>query len=315
LKAIFWTRQEVGHLEQSDWRETNLAKAIQNGARLHGDEVEIRAVKDGAGPQVLDCDLVFKIGVKSRDWFRAYNAAGIPYCYFDKGYIRTRADEWLEYWRVSVNGHQPLSYVETASHDCKRADGMGLKFNPWKEPRGDAILVDGASGKHHFFHAPSDLKLDTKEELAAHATEVARRLIKRIRDLTQRPIYYRPKPSWKEATPIPEADEYCRGRAGVPDKEPFHDIRRAHAVVTYSSNLCFDSVLDGVPSVVLGVGITRPISSSSLEDLERPRLASEDERRQWLNNVAWTQFKPREYHDGTAWPIIRKMVECTPIKC
>jgi hypothetical protein len=309
MKAIFWTRQEVGHVEQSDWRETNLAKAIQNGARIHGDEVEILEVADASGPKVIDCDLVLKCGVKSRDWFRAYNAAGIPYCYFDKGYIRTRATEWLDYWRVSVNGHQPLDYVKKATNDRDRADGMELSFAPWRKPRGESIVVDGASGKHHYFHAPASI---TRETLDAYAHKISVDLIERLRQISQRHIIYRPKPSWKGARPI-EGAEYARGRLGVPDKEFSFDIDRGHVVITYGSNLCFDAALRGVPSLVLGHGIAGPISSRTLDDLEDPLLATDADRRQWLNNVAWSQFRMREFKDGTAWKVIRAMVDCTPI--
>jgi hypothetical protein len=307
VKAIFWTRQEVGHLPQSDWRETNLAKAIQDGAKIYGDEVKIMAVPDDGQPTVEDCDLVLKIGVKSRNWFRAYNRANIPYCYFDKGYIRTRAAVWLEYWRLSVNGHQPLDYVRTAKHDRRRADSLGLDFKPWVSG-GDAILVDGSSGKHHYFHADRDYSKSQMGELHNDAHEIACGLVKRIRDVSSRPIIYRPKPSWKYAKPIP-GTEYSTGKDWRPA------INRAHCVVTYGSNLCFDAALYGKPSLVLGHGIAGPISSTDLSELENPRLASDDERRQWLSNVAWTQFHALgEYRNGMAWKTIRDMVECTPIE-
>jgi hypothetical protein len=307
LKAIFWTRQEIGHLPQSDWRETNLAKAIQNGARVHGDEVEILPVPDDGQPEVRDCDLVLKIGVKSRNWFRAYNKAGIPYAYFDKGYIRTRAVQWLEYWRLSVNGHQPLEYVKHAKHDRKRADKLELSFKPWKHD-GNAILVDGSSGKHHYFHADRDYSSAQMDELHEDANEIARSLCERIRAVSPRPIIYRPKPSWKKARPIP-GTEYSTG------KDWRTAMARSHVCVTYGSNLCFDAVLYGVPSVVLGVGIAKPISSTDLSELENPHLAPEHVRQQWLNNVAWTQFHALdEFHSGMAWKVIRDMVECTPIE-
>lgn len=306
MKAIFWTRQEVGHLHQSDWRETNLAKAIQNGARLHGDEVEIKAVPDDGQPIIEPCDLVLKIGVKSRNWFRAYNRSGIPYCYFDKGYIRTRAVVWLEYWRLSVNGHQPLDYVRHAKHDRQRADKLELDFKPWRND-GSAILVDGSSGKHHYFHADRDYTQAEMPQLHEDANEIARSLCERIRAVTKRPIIYRPKPSWKYARAIP-GTEYSRG------KEWRNVMARSHCIVTYGSNLCFDAALFGVPSIVLGHGIAGPISSTDLAELENPRLASDDERRQWLNNVAWTQFHALdEFQNGMAWKVIRDMVECTPI--
>lgn len=312
MKAIFWTRQEVGHLQQSDWRETNLARAIQRGAKLCGDSVEIREVPDDGQPEIVPCDLVLKIGVKSRNWFRAYNRAGIPYAYFDKGYIRTRAVVWMEYWRVSVNGHQPLDYVKWAQHDRARADKMELDFDAWKID-GTHILLDGSSGKHHYFHADREYSKDQMGELHSDAQAIAVDLVKQIKAKTKKPIIYRPKPSWKLAKPIP-GTEYARKRPGIGDKEWRYDMRRAHCCVTVGSNLCFDAALFGVPSIVLGHGIAGPISSTSLDDIEAPYLASSAERRQWLNNVAWTQFHALdEFESGMAWRVIRDMVECTPI--
>lgn len=307
MKGIFWIRQE-GHLEASDHRETDLAVAIQQGAKRHGDEVEIREVADGENPQIiLACDLVLKIGVKSRNWFRAYNAAGIPYCYFDKGYIRTRAPiKWLDYWRLSVNGHQPLRYVEAAKHDDKRAKEMELDFLPWRQKRGDPIVVDGASGKHHYFNA--EIEFASRQELDGYASNIALELVARISARTKRPIVYRPKPSWKGARPIPHT-EYARGRAGVADKDFAYDLRRAHCVITYGSNLCFDAACFGVPSIVLGEGIAKPISSTTLDEIESPKLASDSERRQWLNNCAWCQFKLEEFRSGMGWEVIKDMVE------
>lgn len=316
MKAIFWVRQER-HLEQTDWRENDLAHAIQQGAQKHGDTVEIREVADGGEPQVLACDLVLKIGVKSRNWFRAYNAQGIPYCYFDKGYIRTRAPiKWLDYWRMSVNGHQPLRYVATAKHDDKRARQMELAFHPWRQERGEPIVVDGSSGKHCYFHSDIELDAFPKErrqaELDAQAMGIAIDLVAKVKAVSKRPIIYRPKPSWPGARPI-NGTEWARGRPGIGNKDFAYDLRRAHCVITYGSNLCFDAAVDGVPSIVLGEGIAKPISSTSLDEIESPRLASDSERQQWLNNCAWCQFKLDEFRSGVGWQVIKDMVACSPL--
>lgn len=309
MKAIFWTRSEEGVVARSDWRETNLAKAIQNGARLCGDEVEIRTVDD-LTPEVRDCDLMLGIGVKRRDWFRAYNAAGISYCYFDKGYIRKRAEkEWLLYWRASVNGHQPIGYVRQAKHDRGRADRMSLRLSPWREPRGDLLIVDGSSAKHAYFHAPSNI---SRKDVHEYADKISRDLVERIRSVSQRSVVFRPKPSYRQAKPI-EGTEFARGRGAVHVKDFEYDFDRAHAVITYGSNLCFDAVLHGVPSIVLGHGIAGPISSTSLDDIEDPYLAPERDRQQWLNNVAHSQFKLEEFSSGEGWQVIRDMMASCPI--
>jgi hypothetical protein len=308
VKAVFWIRHEK-HLEATDWRENDLALAIQDGAKTCGDEVEIRETTSPE-PVVVDCDLMLGIGCKSRYRFQAYEKAGIPYAYFDKGFIRTRAPiKWLDYWRVSVNGHQPVAYVERAHNGRERADSMGLDFSPWYSrsyPDHSAILLDGSSGKHMAFHDMGDPQ------------NVAEDLFKRIRDVSSRPVIYRPKPSFRRFedggkifNPKPIAgSEWARGRPGIHNKDVAYDLRRSHVVVTHGSNLCFDAALLGIPSIVLGHGIAGPISSQHLEELENPRLASDDERREWLNNVAYCQFKLAEFKSGLGWQAIKDMMVC-----
>lgn len=312
MKAIFWIRPEKDDRPRSDWRETHLAEAIQNGAKLCGDEVTI---KDYAGePQVEDCDLVMGIGVKRRDLFRAYNAAGISYAYFDKGYDRKRASEWLEYWRVSVNGHQPLRYVEWAKHTSDRADSMRLELTPKWYAHNKAqryVLVDGSSAKHYYFEVDGNM---TMEELQDYTDHQRRSIVQRICDAyPNRPIIFRPKPSDRKAQRIMgstggEPIQWSRQKEGL-----VSDLSVSHVVVTPSSNVCLDAILYGVPSIVLGDGIARSISSTSLDDLEHPYLADMAERQRWLNNVCWCQFKTREFATGLGWQVIRDMHACSPL--
>jgi len=309
MRVIFWTRQEVGTRVESDWRETNLAKAIQNGARAHGDEVEILTTPDDGSIEVHPCDLVCKVGVKSRHWFTAYAEAGIPWLYFDKGYIRERApDQWLNYWRMSVNSHHPIEYLAKAKHGSNRANGMGFRFTSWQEDRGRHIVLDGGSEKNFKFNGIVPESADIGD-VDAHCRKVVRRI---QACAPGRPIIYRPKPSSKGRQAI-EGSEFARNR-GVPLKDLGHDLDRAWAVVTYNGAICYDANRVGVPSIVLGSGPARPISSTSLEELENPRLASSEERRQWINNLAWCQFKMREIRDGVAWSIVKEMLDLTPIK-
>lgn len=308
MKAIFFTREEEGVVAKNDERETDLAKALQSGARVHGDEVEIRLARSAYDAEIVDCDLVCLAGVKSRYWFRAYQAAGIPWLYFDKGYIRERAaDKWLKYWRLSVNSHHPIAFLEKARKDRTRADKMEFKFAPWRKDRGRHIIVDGGSEKNFKFNGivPEHATIGDVDK---HCEE----LVKRIEGLAPgRPVIYRPKPSSKGRHAIEGTEFAYKGRAGVHHKDVGHDLERAHVVVSYSSAICYDAHRIGVPSIVLGGGPARPISSTSLDDIEGPRLATDAERRQWLSNLAWCQFEMPEYKDGTAWLIVREMLACS----
>lgn len=296
MRAIFWQ-----HAEHE--RERALANALAVSARTLGDTVEIRDVEGGV-PEIVDCDLMMKVGVKSRDWFRAYAKAGIPWCYFDKGYDRHRAAVWMEYWRVSVNGHQPVSFVEKAKKDSKRADESRLHLTDWIYPEEGAVIVDGSSSKHWYFH--SDKHFETKAALDAWANKVVADYVAEVKAATTRKIIFRPKPSWHRAMPI-VGTEFSGGKLIGPV------LQRAHALVTYGSNCCVDAVCAGVPAIVLGDGIARPISSISLRDIGQPRRASMSERRQWLNNCAWCQFDMDEYASGVGWRIIREMIDYAPL--
>lgn len=289
MKVIAWVSDNKN-------RERLLAKAIAEGVQRSGDQCDVLVKPAGGPPEVLACDFVCFVGVKNRDNFRRYQEAGINWGYFDKGYIRRLAEkddrsaEFMTYWRVAVNAHQPLSFVTTVKKDDTRARQQDLRLEPWRE-RGEAILIDGSSAKHYSFAQYGD------------PTAIARALVAQLKGISDRPIIYRPKPSWTGARPI-AGTEYSNGK----DFRPA--FARTHVLVTYGSNLCFDAALAGVPSIVLGEGIARPISSTSILDCETPHLASDADRQQWLNNVAWCQFKLEEFRSGLAWRTMREMIEC-----
>jgi hypothetical protein len=311
VKAVFWTRLERGRVEESDWRETNLAEALQSGAHAKGDEVEIRIAQSAYEADVVDCDLVCMAGVKSRFWFKAYAEAGIPWLYFDKGYIRERAsDQWLKFWRMSVNSHHPIEFLAKARKGSKRAEAMGFRFAPWRSNRGAAVVLDGGSEKNFKFNGivPESA---TIEDVDAHC----KALVKKIEEIAPgHPVIYRPKPSSRGREGIEGTEFAYKTRAGVAAKDYAHDLNRAHCVVTYNGAISYDANRMGIPSIVLGSAPARPISSTLLSEIWMPRLASTAERQQWINNLAWCQFTPVEVAMGVAWEIAREMLEHTPTK-
>ena len=269
-------------------RERLLSEAFLTGVRAHGDETDSRAL--GQEP-TFDCDVAVMVGVKSRELFHAHARAGVQLCYLDKGYARhsrTDAIRGWEYWRVAVNGHQPTGKFR-ANYPSDRLDYIGWEFRPWRES-GAQIVIAGSSQKYHDFYG---LK---------NPTDWAAKLIKEIEGINPRVLVYRPKPSWKEAVPINGA-RFSQGEAGISD-----DLRGAHALVTHGSNACFEAMLAGVPSIILGDAVAKPISSTTLADIENPRLASNAEREAVLRWLAYCQFTMSEMHSGEAWQTIRKQI-------
>lgn len=275
MKVGFWCGEND--------REEELALAFVRGASRRG--VDGRVIYRADGLLDRDYDVACVFGVKSFDLFRAHTSRGIPVVYFDKGYIRRSSST---YWRMSVNAHSPVDWVASARMPTDRADRQQYRVRRWCG--GKSIVIAGASEKYHRFYG------------LPHPTEYARQLIKRIRELSEAPIVYRPKPSWRNATPIPGSDYSDSGQIG-------EVLRDAAVLVTHGSNACLDAILDGVPSIVLGNGITKSVSSAKIEDVACPHKASFSSITQMLANVAYCQWTTEEIGAGDLWDVLMPQLE------
>lgn len=268
-------------------REQHLADAFLKGAAVHGQRTEKIALS--AEPDVGRADVVAMVGVKSRLLFERVVAAGAVPVMLDKGYVRTRragARIW-EYWRVSAGAHHPTgSSLMRRKMPSDRWDALGLECAPWRA-RGNQIVIAGSSAKYHAFYGLPE------------PNEYYSELVLDIQARTQRPIIYRPKPSFKDAVPI-EGTDFSTGDENITDA-----LWGAHALVTHGSNACFEAALLGVPSIVLGDAVAAPISSRDLDEIETPMRGK---REQWFHNLAFHQFTEQEFSDGIAWEQIGRWV-------
>jgi hypothetical protein len=280
VKVRFWRSDKP--------RERMLSEAFLTGVKMHGDEIDQKFLGE---PFSDDCDVAVMVGVKSRELWSEHTRAGVALIYLDKGYDRhSRMDDisgW-EYWRASVNGHQPTSKFRP-DYPEDRKKNLGWQFRPWRKS-GKHVIIAGSSAKYHNFY-------NIKEP-----TEWARKLIKYLNRATKREIIYRPKPTWKEAVPI-EGSTFS-GR----DQKISDVLNGAHCMITHGSNACFEAMLAGIPTIVMGDAVMKPISSITEEDIEKPRLASDKERHQVLNFLAYQQWTLAEMLDGKAWPVIRRQL-------
>lgn len=284
---------KVVFLASDKARERVLADAFLVGVRKHGDSGEMRVLTPEPTVQE-DADVVCMCGVKSNERFHAHARAGIHTLMLDKGYTRHSVSgdirAW-EYWRVAVDHHHPTHYLMREKRPMDRLNRLGLELKPWRLKTGTGhILLAGSSAKYHAFYSLKD------------PTEWAEKLIRRFSRLAPgRKIIYRPKTSWKEAEPIDGASFEQGG--------PIEDaLVGAHALVTHGSNACFEAILNGVPCLILGDAVARPISVTAEEDIEKLRMVSDAERMQWLANLAYQQWTLREMSQGLAWEHIRPVI-------
>ncbi len=277
---------KIGFLASDKPREHLLADAFLLGAKKHGHEAEVFPLQPE--PFVGPYDVACMVGVKSRELWRAHKAAGIPTIYLDKGYCRQKRKDGVagwEYWRVSINAHHPTARLSEERLPSDRLDELGLELKPWRKA-GRQIVIAGSSMKYHEFYGLSN------------PTTYASGIVKGLREVTNRPIVYRPKPSWREAVPIRKA------RFSRPPESIGSVLQGAHALVTHGSNACFEAILAGVPCVILGDAVARPLSTTALENIEAPFLAKQRQRVQWLANLAYWQWTLKEMASGAAWDFI-----------
>ena len=259
--------------------EHRLAEALSDGC-----PDKFRILKDGYQGGY---DLYCVMGVKNARMIRRLQAKGHRFLYFDKAYNR----DWPEWWRVAIDAHQPTAYLGLMDCPPDRARVQGWASKPWREEGGHIVLA-GSSAKYHKLYGLDD------------PNEYAHAIIRTLQKVTGRAVYYRPKPSWGGAADIDGAKLINRARHPITD-----DLRGAHALITHGSNACLEAMLEGVPSIVLGNAVARPISSTTLADIEAPRLADDDERGQLFNNLAYCQWSLEEMRRGPFWEFL--MNACT----
>jgi hypothetical protein len=273
------------YVSPGKFREENLVKAIAAGVRDAGDQFSCGL---NSVHQPVLADVAVMIGMKSADLRQRCVAAGQRVLTFDKGY--DRKEDW---WRVAIDRHQPTDYLPLLDRPADRRIAARWRTLPWRA-NGQFVLIAGGGAKYHSVWNLSPV------------AQWAQEMVDGIRAAGwQGDIQYRPKPSQPDKT-VP---------AGSTLSAPKHIVdamKGCHAVVTFGSNACFEAVCQGVPAIVLGDAVMRPISSTSLAEVCAPRLASVDDRLRILNALAFCQFREGEWSAGKAWPEVKRQLEEVP---
>lgn len=198
--------------------------------------------------------------------------------YVDLGYwSRRKRTRWDGYHKLALNSRHPTAYFQRTQHPPDRFNSHHLQIRPWRE-EGRHILVAGMSDK-----------AAQAEGFQPHQWETE--TIQRLKLLTNRPIFYRPKPNWANARPI----ENSSFRRDVPLE---NDLLDCHAVVAHHSNVAVDALLAGVPCICPG-GVASVLSGRELEQIDKPPTPRG--REQWAADLAYTQWSIAEIEGGDAF--------------
>jgi hypothetical protein len=262
-------------------REAPLRDAWVAGCKVTGDEL---VVLPNSVAEPVPADVAVMVGLKSIDFRFKCQALGQRVLTFDKGY--DRKEDW---WRVSIDTHQPTPYLMTLKRPDDRMRAAGWSLMPWRVSNPDSpVIIAGGGRKYYDAH-------DLAEPVAYIGS-----IVEAIRAAgCRRKIWYRPKPSMADVIPV--RDTVLSRHKSIYQILGGHAAGSgdgAHALITYGSNACFEAMLAGVPSIVIGDAVMRPVSSTSLAEIERPRFASEDDRLSLLSTLAYCQFRLHEIAIG-----------------
>jgi hypothetical protein len=267
-------------------REESIREAVVKGIRRAGDSVVLAL---NSVEELVPADVAVMVGMKAYSLRDRCVRAGTRVIILDKGY--DRKEDW---WRVSIDAHQPTRYLLDLSRPTDRMLEAGWKFKPWRTS-GSFVLIAGGGAKYHsVWNLPSvaDWAQQTVDEVRAAGWSGE--------------IQYRPKPSQPDKT-VP------RGAVLSSPKYMRQALEGAHATTTFGSNACFESVLEGIPCVVTGDAVLGSICSRSNADVLAPVQASLEDRHRVFTNLAYCQFREREWSSGFAWPEIRRQLDEVPL--
>lgn len=224
-----------------------------------------------------------------------------------------------EYHRVGVNGflNRDAYWGDNVDRPGDRFEALGLNYHGWKNKEdlgNNIVLALQLAGDASLRNCNiNEWCLDTVRELREH---------------TDRPIEIRTHPGVSEKG-MGNHEELFRQFAF----ENFKDVRfingrdipweehlkSAYCVVSYSSGLSIDAVLNGYPVIACDEGnFAWNVAETKLKNIENLNLASNDEIQQWLHNLAYCQWTPDEMEQGIVWehlyPSIEKVLETVKVE-
>lgn len=263
------------------FREEKLCAAVSAGCARDGDDFEVVA---NSAEDPMSAEVGIMVGMKSAALRERCIAAGQRVITMDKGY--DRKDDW---WRVSIDHHQPTAYLSRLVRPADRMTAAGWQLKPWRK-RGSFVLVAGGGAKYH-----SVWGMEGPAEWAA-------RVVREIRAAGwTHEIQYRPKPSQPDKS-VPA------GAVLSAPKYMVHALEHCHTMVTFGSNACFEAMLCGVPSVILGDAVMRDVSSVTVAEVADPYRAPDADRLRVLSSLAYCQWREGEFSSGRAWPEIKRQL-------
>jgi hypothetical protein len=215
-----------------------------------------------------------------------------------------------KYQRVGVNGflNRDAYFGPDIDYPNDRLQKLGIAFGGWKRNTGNKIVIAmQLSGDASLRH--NDIN------------EWCYNTVDRLLKLTDRPIEVRLHPAISEKGLgnhdellryfSYSANDYSRVKFVKGRDVPWEkQIKDAYCVVTYTSGLAIDAVVQGIPVIACDEGnFAWNVAETKLNNIERLKLADDDVVQQWLQNLAYCQWTADEMQSGQVWNHLKPGVE------
>ena len=201
---------------------------------------------------------------------------GLDYWYIDTGYLGNHKRK--SYLRVCKNSIHASGALVDRSRD--RLDR--LQVDTARIQRGDDILIvppDRKQASHWPIGTPESWLDDTIQTIQQHTD-------RRIR-IRQRP----PSRTVRQST-----DTFLNA---VSDN--------VHAVVTFVSGACVESVLHDIPVISLGPSACVQVSPWGIAQIDQVPDIDADLKEAWMRHLSYCQFTKHEMRLGQAWRILNQI--------
>lgn len=278
--------------QQQNERSRKICNAFFESVKSCGDDVSIVKMSRDMVAPAADVAIFYGQSDGGKELLKSYVAAGKHVLYVDMGYWnrKTKQDVYGGYHKISLDGLHPSKFQLQASSSDDRFIKQDIPIKRVRSFQGKHILLAGLSGKAS---AVNDLK----------PYEWELETIKLIKATTNRPIVYRPKPSWKEAQPIP-------GTIFSPRTEDLHKVLlNSHCVVTRHSNVTIDGIVEAIPGYTqLGAASDICYSFEDLDKIENATTPLYEHRYDFCSKLAYCQWNLEEMRNGAAWRWYRGLI-------
>ena len=294
-----------GKKEYKLWRQMN--KEIGRGSGVFYDYAE----------NYRSCDLAVMLGSWKKERSNIHHQVRSSIAEKAKAFIcietpllGRRVFQENVHQRVGINGflNKDAVWGEELVYPSDRLNELGINYQGWKTKRGSKIVIA--------LQLAGDASLRNND-----INQWCIDTVYRLRQYTDRPIEIRTHPgasdrSWEKGDYNRIFQHFLfQGYKDVTfvngRQIPWEDqILDAYCVVSYTSGLSIDAVVNGIPVIATDEGnFAWAVGDRNISHIENLQLASNDQVHQWLRNLAYCQWTPEEMESGQCWDHLSSSVE------